>query len=82
MSARENELVGVDVFTRVRALLLELWIYPQDVRNQINVQTFIQIRTSVSRSQILKILAALKAGGYITIERGRLTNVQKIPRSF
>ncbi|WP_330986069.1 MULTISPECIES: helix-turn-helix domain-containing protein [Enterobacterales] len=82
MSAREHELIGGDAYTKVRAILIELWIYPADVRNEINVQHFIQMRTSISHSQVMKILSSLRAGGYINILRGKLTKLNKLPRSF
>ncbi|MFP2240971.1 helix-turn-helix domain-containing protein [Pseudescherichia vulneris] len=82
MSARESEIVGVDSYTTVRALLSELWMYPEYYRNQINVEKFIHRRSGLSRSQIMRLLSDLKKGGYLDIAMGKLINVGKLPRSY
>ncbi|PQQ61214.1 hypothetical protein C6H70_21800, partial [Klebsiella pneumoniae] len=54
----------------VRTLLTELADYPEAYRRQINVLSFIQRRTNLSRSRIMSILSELRKGGYITVHRG------------
>lgn len=63
MSARDRELVGVDSYLKVRALLTEIWAYPQAYRESIIVLNFIQRRTGISRSRTMKILSELKKAG-------------------
>ncbi len=63
MSARDRELVGVDSYLKVRALLIEIWAYPQAYRENIIVLNFIQRRTGISRSRTMKILSELKKAG-------------------
>ncbi|ECG8588588.1 cytoplasmic protein [Salmonella enterica subsp. salamae] len=82
MSARDRELVGVDSYLKVRALLIEIWAYPQSYRENIIVLNFIQQRTGISRSRTMKILSELKKGGYITIDNGRLTALGKLPVAY
>lgn len=82
MSARDRELVGVDSYLKVRALLIEIWAYPQAYRENIIVLNFIQRRTGISRSRTMKILSELKKGGYITIDNGRLTALGKLPVAY
>lgn len=82
MSARDRELVGVDSYLKVRALLTEIWAYPQDYRESIIVLNFIQRRTGISRSRTMKILSELKKGGYIHIDNGRLTALGKLPVAY
>ncbi len=82
MSARENELVGVDSYRKVRSLLIELWAYPEEYRRNINVQNFIQRRTMMSRSRTLKILSELRKGEFISIDNGKLTSIQKLPEAY
>lgn len=82
MSARDRELVGVDSYLKVRALLIEIWAYPQVYRENIIVLNFIQQRTGISRSRTMKILSELKKGGYITIDNGRLTALGKLPVAY
>lgn len=83
MSIREQEYIGTDSYLMVRSLLLELHFYPAEYREQINVLSFVLRRTGLSRSRIMSILAELKKGKYITINRGRLISVdQKLPAVF
>lgn len=82
MCARDRELVGVDSYLKVRALLIEVWAYPEAYRESINVLTFIQRRTGTSRSRVLKILSELKKGEYIQIDNGRLVGLKKLPVAY
>lgn len=82
MSAREQELVGVDSYLKVRALLIEISIYPDAYRQQINIMSFIQRRTGLSKSRIMKILSELKKGGYISIDNGKLVDMKKLPAAY
>ncbi|EAZ9181211.1 cytoplasmic protein [Salmonella enterica] len=82
MSAMEEELVGRDAYGSIRAVLMELWLYPEDIRSQLNIAAFIQKRTNLSRSRIMDVLSALKKGGYITIKVGKLVDLKKLPKAF
>lgn len=82
MSAMEEELVGRDAYGSIRAVLIELWLYPEDIRSQLNIAAFIQKRTNISRSRIMAVLSALKEGGYITIKTGKLIDLNKLPKAF
>ncbi|MGE6981543.1 winged helix-turn-helix transcriptional regulator [Kluyvera intermedia] len=82
MCVRDRELVGVDSYLKVRALLIEIWAYPDDYRQSINVLNFVQRRTGISRSRTLKLLSELKKGGYINIENGRLISIWKLPAAY
>lgn len=82
MSVRDRELVGVDSYLKVRALLIELWAYASEYRQSINVLNFIQRRTGISRSRTMKLLSELKKGGYISIDGGRLLDMKKLPTAY
>ncbi|MCP2006228.1 UNVERIFIED_ORG: hypothetical protein J2Y78_004882 [Buttiauxella agrestis ATCC 33320] len=82
MSAKDQELVGTDAYLTIHSLLIELWTYPEDYRCQVNVQDFINRRSGVSRSQIMKILAELKKGEYIEIVSGKLVKLKRLPSKF
>jgi len=82
MSFREQELVGVDSYLKVKSLLIELWEYPENYRCKINVMHFILKRTGLSRSRVLAILSDLRKGGYINIKSGKLINIIKLPRAY
>jgi HD superfamily phosphohydrolase YqeK len=82
MSAREYELVGNDAYGKIRALLQEIWLYPEEFRSKLLIAAFIQRRAKLSRSRVMNILSVLKQGGYIEIEAGVLTSMKKLPLSF
>lgn len=82
MSVRDRELVGVDSYLKMRALLIELWAYASEYRQSINVLNFIQRRTGISRSRTMKLLSELKKGGYISIDGGRLLDMKKLPTAY
>lgn len=82
MSARDSELVGNDAYSKIRSLLMELWLYPEEIRRQIKVSSFIQRRTRISRSRIMDVLAELKKGQYIEMKSGVLVSMEKLPSAF
>ncbi|HEY2453852.1 MAG TPA: helix-turn-helix domain-containing protein [Scandinavium sp.] len=82
MSSRERELIGVDTYSKVRSILIELWLYPDHIRNQIRMTPFVQRRTGSSRSQIMYIISALRKGNYLEIEKGKLVMLNKLPMAF
>jgi len=82
MSVREQELVGVDSYLKVRSLLIELWLYPEEYRSKINVMTFIMNRTGLSKSRTMVILSELKKGKYIEIKSGKLVMQRKLPLAY
>ncbi|MBB1585011.1 helix-turn-helix domain-containing protein [Serratia sp. OS31] len=77
-----SQLVGVDAYTMVRSKLFELMSIPIQERMHINVQQYIRQYTKLSRSGILKILSALRHGGYIDIQRGRLMSINHLPTRY
>ncbi|POP41355.1 cytoplasmic protein [Superficieibacter electus] len=82
MSAREEEMIGVDSYLKVRTLLIEVWAYPENYRKQINILNFVQRRTNLSKSRIMKILSELKKGSYINIDSGKLIDLKKLPLAY
>ncbi|MEY7845334.1 helix-turn-helix domain-containing protein [Klebsiella africana] len=83
LSMRSQEMVGVDSYLMVRTLLMELADYPEAYRQQINVLSFIQRRTNLSRSRIMSILSELRKGDYILIHRGVLKTIaHPLPAHF
>ncbi|WP_228350933.1 MULTISPECIES: helix-turn-helix domain-containing protein [Limnobaculum] len=66
----------------VRHLLLQLSLMSEDKRYHINITEFIQERTNLSRSYIMKVLSDLKLGGYITLKKGRLLELNYLPIKY
>ncbi len=82
LNAHADEIVGVDSYLKVRTLLIELWAYPAEFRQQITILNFIQRRTKLSKSRIMKILSELKKGDYIVINSGKLVGLKKLPDAY
>ncbi|KFD21739.1 hypothetical protein GYRE_03224 [Yokenella regensburgei ATCC 49455] len=67
----------------IRSQLYELMQESEELRSSITAANYIQSRTFLSRSSIMKILAELKKGSYITTERGLLLQIkQGIPLKY
>lgn len=79
---RENYLPGTTIYESICLHLLQLMREPEEIRQNTSAYTYIQERTNFSRSRIMNILSALKQGGYIKIENGKLQHVGKLPERF
>ncbi|WP_251277424.1 helix-turn-helix domain-containing protein, partial [Enterobacter hormaechei] len=51
-------------------------------QRDINIYDYIQEYTSLARSTIIKILADLKKGNYIQVEKGRLMYLSVLPEKY
>lgn len=76
------KLTSPSVFDGVRLQLYELMEKPEEVRATVTAENYIRGKLRFSRSAILRVLADLKSGGYIVLERGHLKEVKKIPRRY
>ncbi|MCU6398542.1 helix-turn-helix domain-containing protein [Enterobacter quasiroggenkampii] len=54
----------------------------EELRLSINASDYIQEKTHISRSRVMKILSDLKTVEYIEIKRGILTKIIKLPESY
>lgn len=67
----------------IRSQLYELMEESTEIRLSITAANYIQTRTFLSRSSIMKILADLRKGGYITTRRGVLMDIpHRIPLKY
>lgn len=80
MSKDSDHMEGA--YPRIKTLIQEVWSYPEEYRIQINLPHFIQKRTGLSRSRIMKILMDLRQGGYIDIVNGKLLSIMKLPQAY
>lgn len=69
-------------YETTRTLLIALMREPEALRANTSAERYIRDRTLLSRSGVMKILSALKAGGYIVIEEGRLREIKKLPLKY
>lgn len=54
----------------------------ESIRQQIAAYQYILDRTHLSRSSVMKILSALKKGGYIELDQGKLVAIKQLPARF
>lgn len=85
-SSRLNEYqrkhAGIPTYKLISNLLYALNNEDFETRAMTSAAEYIQERTFLSRSGIMKILSELKAGGYIVIKRGLLIKINKLPEKF
>lgn len=76
------QLSAPSAYDIVRAQLNELINEAPGVRNNITAEHYIRDKTHLSRSGVMRILAGLKEGGYIEMQRGILINIVKLPEKY
>jgi hypothetical protein len=77
-----TKISSLSSYDIIRYQLYELISETQEIRSSVSIANYIQSRTFLSRSSIMKILAQLKTGGYITTERGCLISINNIPLKY
>lgn len=77
-----TKISSLSSYDIIRYQLYELMSETQEIRTSVSIANYIQSRTFLSRSSIMKILAQLKTGGYITTERGCLLGINNIPLKY
>lgn len=77
-----SKISSLSSYDVIRYQLYELMSESEQLRRTVSIAHYIQSRTFLSRSSIMKILAQLKAGGYITTERGLLVAINNIPLRY
>ncbi len=79
----QNEMVAAPTTYDVLCYQLQALAKESDnIRQQIAAYQYILDRTHLSRSSVMKMLAALKKGGYIELEQGKLMAINHLPARF
>lgn len=81
-SEYQCETVGISNYELICNLLTSLSIEDFEIRATTTALEYIQERSLLSRSGIMKTLASLKAGGYIDIKNGLLIKINSLPKKF
>lgn len=79
-----NERRQVTSYQTIRPMLYR-YLYRQNTHNDENegLALFIIKRTNLSRTHVFRVLADLKAGGYITMKRGKLISIDRpLPEAY
>ncbi|MGN7896837.1 helix-turn-helix domain-containing protein [Enterobacter sp. 22452] len=74
--------VGLSTYELIRLNLVALMTEKEDIRLNVNACDYIQEKTHLSRSRVMKILSDLKTGDYIEIHRGVLTKIHRLPENY
>ena len=69
-------------YAQIRATLLTMAKWDDALRARIGVMAYIQRRTLISRSVIAEVLAALRQGDYIRMEKGKLVCINRLPLDY
>ncbi|MGM3310312.1 helix-turn-helix domain-containing protein, partial [Enterobacter hormaechei subsp. steigerwaltii] len=77
--AQISQMSAYDI---IRFQLVELMQEPEAIRQNITAAAYIKSRTYLSRSGIMRILAELRTGKYITMERGVLVEIHHLPLKY
>ncbi|WP_339275247.1 helix-turn-helix domain-containing protein [Enterobacter asburiae] len=75
-------LVGLPTYTLICNQLYALMGEEDDVREEITACDYIQSKTLLSRSGVMKILSDLKKGGHIELKRGILMSINHLPTNY
>jgi hypothetical protein len=81
-SEYQKETVGISNYELICNLLLSLSAESFEIRATTTALEYIQERSLLSRSGIMKTLATLKEGGYIVIKKGLLISINSLPKRF
>ena len=77
-----EDLTGPSAYDIVIAQLHALSNEEPSFRLSVTAESYIRDKTHLSRSGVMRILSALKEGGYIDMQRGVLLNIIKLPEKF
>lgn len=77
-----NVTAGLSTYESIRQNIFSLMNEKEDLRLTVNACDYIQEKTHLSRSRVMKILSDLRVGGHIEIKRGILLAVHKLPEKY
>ncbi|ADO49685.1 helix-turn-helix domain-containing protein [[Enterobacter] lignolyticus] len=79
---RDIQLVGRSSYSQIRESLHLMQKWEPALRARVGVMSYIQQRTRISRSVIAEVLAALRQGNYIEMDKGKLVRVHRLPLEY
>lgn len=82
MEKRDMNLVGNNSYSQIRSVLLVMAEWDETLRSKIGVMHHIQQSTGISRSVVAEVLAALRKGNYINMNRGKLVSIHRLPAEY
>lgn len=82
MEQRDLQLIGHNSYEQIRATLLSMIDWDEQLRFRIGVMNYIHQKTRISRSVVAEVLAALRKGGYIEMNKGKLVSINHLPSDY
>lgn len=73
---------GLSTYELIRTNLIALLAEKEELRLAVNASDYIQEKTHLSRSRVMKILSDLRLGGHIEMARGILTKINRLPEQY
>jgi len=73
---------GKNSYVMIKQCIKELYTLPQNVREEVNLTSYIIKRTSLSRSGVMRIVSDLCIGKYIEIRNGKLRKIRHLPHAY
>ncbi|MDK7601440.1 helix-turn-helix domain-containing protein, partial [Citrobacter freundii] len=82
LELRDLQLIGNNSYDQIRATLISMMKWDDVLRSRIGVMNYIHQRTRISRSVVAEVLAALRKGGYIEMNKGKLVSINRLPFEY
>ena len=82
LELRDFHLIGNNSYDQIRATLISMTKWDDELRSRVGVMNYIHQRTRISRSVVAEVLAALRKGGYIEMNKGKLVNINRLPFEY
>ncbi|MHA6636015.1 hydrogen peroxide resistance inhibitor IprA [Citrobacter farmeri] len=82
MEQRDWQLIGKNSYEQIRSTLISMIEWEDGLRSRIGVMNYIHQRTRISRSVVAEVLAALRKGGYIEMNKGKLMGINRLPSEY
>ncbi|HBE9078760.1 helix-turn-helix domain-containing protein [Serratia fonticola] len=77
-----SHLSAPTAYASLRLQLLELMREPAELRENITAAQYIQEKTRLSRSSIMKIISQLKQGEFVKMDNGILKEIRHLPLKY
>lgn len=82
LQQRDRQLIGNNSYEQIRTTLFSMIEWDESLRSRIGVMNYIHQRTRISRSVVAEVLAALRKGGYIEMNKGKLMGINRLPSDY
>lgn len=82
LQQRDRQLIGNNSYEQIRTTLFSMIEWDEGLRSKIGVMSYIHQRTQISRSVVAEVLAALRKGGYIEMNKGKLVGINRLPSDY